>query len=227
MIRLAGSVAVLALALPARASDHLDTPTVIADPAADVGDLYAWTSADGARLNLAMTIVAHAFSDRLDYAFHVDSGPRFGATTATTTIVCRFASADAAECWAGDADHARGDARQTTGLAGRRGKFRVFAGLRDDPFANNVRGARAALNTAMTALHAGTSSDASGCPEFDAATSHAIFDQWRHTDGGPAKNFLAGWTASAIVVSVDLDLVTRGGALVAVCAETTRRGAVP
>jgi hypothetical protein len=32
---------------PAFASDHLDTPTVLADPAADIGDLYAWTSADG------------------------------------------------------------------------------------------------------------------------------------------------------------------------------------
>ena len=44
----------LSLAL---ASDHLDTPTVTADPAADIGDLYAWTSADGQRLNLVLDIV--------------------------------------------------------------------------------------------------------------------------------------------------------------------------
>jgi hypothetical protein len=35
-----------------QASDHLDTPTVIANPDADIGDLYAWTSSDGHRLNL-------------------------------------------------------------------------------------------------------------------------------------------------------------------------------
>jgi len=56
------------------ASDHLDTPTVIADPRADIGDLYAWTSSTGRQLNLAMTIVGHTFSDKLDYVFHVDSG---------------------------------------------------------------------------------------------------------------------------------------------------------
>src|SRR5947208_10213141 len=75
---------------PVLASDHLDTPTVIADPAADIGDLYAWTSADGKRLNLVMDIVAHQFSDKLQYIFHVDSGKRFGETSATTTIVCTF-----------------------------------------------------------------------------------------------------------------------------------------
>ena len=68
------------------ASDHLDTPTVIADPAADIGDLYAWTSSDGKRLNLVMDIVAHQFSNRLQYVFHVDSGQQFGKTTASTTI---------------------------------------------------------------------------------------------------------------------------------------------
>ena len=74
------------------ASDHLDTPTVIADLAADIGDIFAWTSSDGKRLNLVMDIVAHQFSDRLQYVFHVDSGKSFGKTTATTLIVCRFRS---------------------------------------------------------------------------------------------------------------------------------------
>ena len=49
------------------ASDHLDTPTVIADPAADIGDIFAWTSSDGKSLDLVMNIVAHQFSDRLQY----------------------------------------------------------------------------------------------------------------------------------------------------------------
>src|ERR1700722_5265498 len=92
------------------ASDHLDTPTVIADPAADIGDIFAWTSSDGKRLNLVMDIVAHQFSNRLQYVFHVDSGERFGKTTATMLIVCSFNLVNAVECWVGDADYVHGDA---------------------------------------------------------------------------------------------------------------------
>ncbi len=200
----------------AHASDHLDTPTVIADPAADIADLFAWMSPDGQRLNLAMTVVAHQFSDRLQYVFHVGSGSRFGETTATTEIVCHFDAANTAECWAGDADHARGDASKAAGLEGRNRRFRVFAGLRDDPFFNNVKGTREALNVAAAALQGGAAVDAAGCPQFDEATSQAIFDRWRHTAGGPAKNFLVGWQSASLVVSVDLDVVDTGGRLLAV-----------
>jgi hypothetical protein len=212
----------LAGAPPAQASDHLDTPTVIADPAADIADLFAWTSPDGRRLNLVMTIVGHRFSDRVAYAFHVDSGPRLGATSATTQIACRFDAAGAAQCWAGDADYARGDASGPAGLESRRGRFRVFAGLRDDPFFNNVKGTREALDAVAGALRGGASRDPSGCPAFDADTAHAIFDRWRHTSGGPAVNTLAGWKVSALVVSVDLDVVTTAGPVLGVWAGTYR-----
>lgn len=204
----------------AEASDHLDTPTVIADPAADIADMFAWTSPDGRRLNLVMTIVGHQFSDRIAYAFHVDSGPRLGATSATTEITCRFDSVGTAECWVGDADYARGDASSPAGLQSRRGRFRVFAGLRDDPFFNNVKGTREALDVAGGVLRGGVARDPSGCPAFDADTAHTIFDRWRHTSGGPAVNLLAGWRVSALVVAVDLDVVTTGGPLLGVWAGT-------
>jgi len=220
-IAAAAAAAVLA-ALPtvARASDHLDTPTVVADPAADIGDLYGWMSPDGRRVNLVMTIVGHRFSDRLSYAFHVDSAAQFGGAAARATIVCRFDAAGAVECWAGDADYARGDASRPAGLDGVRHRFRVFAGLRDDPFFNNVKGTRAAITTAVDAVKAGVAVDPAGCPRIDAATSLAILDRWRHSDGGPAQNILAGWTAAALVVSIDLDVVNTGGPLLAVWAGT-------
>lgn len=211
----------LALAGQARASDHLDTPSVIADPRTDIGDVFAWTSADGRKLDLVMTIVGHSFSDRIDYTFHVDSGKVFGVTTASTTISCRFEAADRADCRAGDADRAQGDARGEAGLQGRHGRFRVFAGLRDDPFFNNVRGTRAAYAVAEAAIKAGASVDAAGCPAFDQPTVQAIHDEWRHTDGGPARNFLAGWTPASIVVEVDLGVVDRGGPLLAVWGATS------
>src|SRR5919108_5690828 len=86
-------------------SDHLDSPTGITDPSADIGDMYGWMSPDRRRVNLVMDIVGRRFSDKLQYVFHVDSGPRFGETTATTLIVCQFDVASVAECWAGTADH--------------------------------------------------------------------------------------------------------------------------
>jgi len=202
-------------------SDHLDSPTVIADPRADIGDVYAWTSPNGRQLNLVMTIVGHTFSDKLQYVFHVDSGTQFGKTSATTSIVCRFAAANEADCQAGDADSARGDASRPEGLEGRKSRFRVFAGRRDDPFFNNVKGTRAAYQVADAALHNGAAVDAAGCPAFDQATSQEILYQWRHTSGGPATNLLAGWTPASIVISVDLDVVTKGGKMLAVWGATS------
>ncbi|MGA8221293.1 MAG: DUF4331 family protein [Candidatus Acidiferrales bacterium] len=163
-----------------------------------------------------MDIVAHQFSDRLQYVLHVDSGKKLGKTTATTLIVCRFDAGNAVECWVGDADYVRGDASNTSGLEGENRRFRVFAGLRDDPFFNNVKGARAMYGVAGSAIQHGTQVDGEGCPLFDETTSRSILDTWRHTDGGPATNFLAGWESSSLVLSIDLDVVTKGGDLLAV-----------
>jgi hypothetical protein len=200
----------------ALASDHLDTPTVIADPAADIGDIFAWTSSDGKHLNLVMDIVAHQFSDHLQYVFHVDSGKSFGKTTATTLIVCRFDVAGVAECWVGDADYVHGDASKIIGIEGKNRRFRLFAGLRDDPFFNNVKGTREMYGVAGAALQHGTPVDGAGCPLFDEMTSHTLLDTWRHTGGGAAQNFLAGWKSSSLVISIDLDVLTKGGDLLAV-----------
>jgi hypothetical protein len=217
---MAAGALLMASASVARASNHLDTPTMIANPQANIGDLFAWTSPNGRQLNLVMDIVGRSFSDRLQYVFHIDSGKQFGKTTATTTIVCRFPAATTAECRAGEADMARGDATNPAGLEGRRHRFQVFAGLRDDPFFNNVKGSRDAYNVAIAALKHGAVMDPAGCPKFDPPTSQAILDRLRHTNGGPATNLLAKWTTSAIVISIDLDVVNKGGAMLAVWGAT-------
>ncbi|MDE1146307.1 MAG: hypothetical protein PW843_06730 [Azospirillaceae bacterium] len=210
----------LACGTPATASDHLDSPTVIADPRADIGDLYAWMDADARRLNLAMTIVGHSLSDRLDYVFHIDSARHFGHPGATITLSCRFPGPQDADCRLGEIDHAQGDPATSEGVWGARHRFRVYAGLRDDPFFNNVRGTRQAYQAAEAALARGAATDRAGCPAFDAATAGEILDRWRHTDGGPPQNFLAGWTPMAIVASIDVGAVDRGGPLLAVWAAT-------
>jgi hypothetical protein len=222
-------IALLALvgASPAPASDHLDTAAVIADPAGDIGDLYAWTAPDGKRLNLVMTIVGGKFSDHVRYQFHVDSAPVLGRATRTLTISCEFNAPTAPACRAGDADYLLGEAGGPQGLRGERGRFRVFAGLRDDPFFNNVRGTRAAYDVADAAMKAGATRDAAGCPRFDAAAVARIHEEWRHTGGKAGSNLLAGWKTAALVVEVDLDLVNGGGPLLGVWASTVVRGVTP
>ena len=214
------ALATLATAIPVVASDHLDSPAVIADPRADIGDVYAWMSPNARKLNLVMAIVGHTFSDRISYVFHIDSGRRFGATTATVDLTCRFASATSADCRLGTLDRVEGDATAPGGIEGGGHRFRLFTGLRDDPFFNNVRGTRAAYNLATGMLARAVRYDASGCPEFSGPQSTEILDQWRHTDGGAATNFLRGWTPDVIVVSVDVTAVNRGGAFLAVWGAT-------
>lgn len=213
---LLGGVLTLIGLQPATASDHFDSPAMTANPQADIADVYAWTSPDGQRLNLVMTIVGHSFSDRLAYALHIDSGKAFGRTTASTTIVCRFAEPRLADCAIAGVDRARGDATDPAGLEGQNHRLRVFAGLRDDPFYNNIKGSLAAYGAAAAAIKNGAAVDAAGCPAFDHAAVGEIASQWRHTDGGAPANFLGNWTVSAIVVSLDLSVATKGGNLLAV-----------
>lgn len=228
LLRLAIACAAAFAGAPALASDHLDTPTVLADPAADIGDLYAWTAPDGRRLELVLDIVGRRFSDQVQYVMQVDSGASFGHTTASVRIVCQFDADAVATCWAGSQDGLRGDVGSVRGLDGRHHRFRVFAGQRDDPYFNNVRGTRAALDVAAAALRSGSASrDATGFARFDEPTLKAMHERWHQTSGGPARNFLAGWTTSAIVVSVDLPVVAEGGPVLAIWARTERRQPAP
>ena len=207
------------------ASDHLDTRSLIADPRADIGDIYAWMSPDGRRLNLVMTIVGHSFAGDLKYSFHIDSGRSFDHTRANVTLRCQFPSDSTTDCRLGGIDSARGDSRVETGLESRRGLMRVFSGLRNDPFFNNVRGTRAAYSVASTAIGRGAAVDEAGCAAMSPKISAELMQTWRQTDGGPARDFLASFTPMAIVASIDVAAVTRGGPFLAVWG-SVRRGDV-
>jgi hypothetical protein len=186
--------------------------------------VYAWTSSEGRQLNLVMTIQGHSFSDKVEYVFHVDSGRTFGHTSASTSIACHFAAANSVNCKLGDLDAASGDPSHPQGLEARNHRFRVYAALRDDPFYNNVKGLLSAYQTARTAIKNGAAVDSAGCAHFDEATARTILDHMGHTDGGPAQNLLYNWTVSAIVISVDLSAVSRGGKLLAVWSTTSISG---
>lgn len=216
--------ALVAISAPAHAADHLDTPSVIADPRLDIGDLFAWTTPDR-RLNLVLDLVGKTLSPQASYVFHVDAGPVFGVTRRALDIVCRAPEPGRIACDAGRSLRLEGDMGAI--LASADSRMRLFAGLRDDPFFNNVRGSRAAYGVAQAAVAAGAPVDKAGCATLGPDAVTELRRTWRMTDGGPGRNFLKGWTTAAIVVSLDLQTLTERDGLIAVWgAVETRDGQV-
>jgi hypothetical protein len=139
-------IAQAALAPVATAADHLDSPTVRTDPAADINDVYAFVNPnDPGELVLAATVIPLAgaptrFSDAVQYRFHIDNG----IAGDETTIRCTFKKAGQVFCSGNNGLAARGAIGGiVTGQ-----HLRVFAGLRDDPFFFDL----AAFNTTRTTL---------------------------------------------------------------------------
>jgi len=212
-----------------RAADHVDGPAASADPAADITDVFAWMSPDAAQMYLVMDVVKNAsttsrFSNTVQYVFHTTSKASFGATTtASFDIICEFDVSGQIRCWAGTAEFIGGDASGLAGIATQDGKFRVFAGLRDDPFYFNLTGFKETAKIVGTAAPS-LAFDAAGCPQLNSATSQALVNQLKSQVGGtPAKDDFAKFNVLAIVIAIDKSLVTAAGPIVGVWGSTHRK----
>ena len=193
---------------PTRAADHADGPRASADPAADITDVFAWTSPDARRVNLVMDLVRNAtsasrFSDGVQYAFHTTSRAGFGAQPSEEVdVVCVFNRAQRIRCWVGQDEHARaqvaGHAGRSQGISSPDGRLRVFAGLREDPFFFNLAGFRETARI-VTGAAPGLTFDPAGCPALDGATSAALVNQL--VENAPAEK--AGLKTLDIIVGVD------------------------
>lgn len=218
------------LVVPARASDHLDSPSVIAAPDADLTDLYTWVDGNQVVLALGVSPLATSvskFSDKVQYVFHTASTDKYlgGAAPVPVDVICTFDLAQNVSCWVGTADFVSGDASAITGLTSNSGKVKVFAGLRDDPAFFNLDGFKSTVN--MFAAASPIMHDVAGCPALNVATSsvlvHSLSTDPNSTPpGANAKDFFAGKNVLALVVSVDKTLLTTGGALVSVWASTNK-----
>jgi hypothetical protein len=220
----------------ARSADHLDAPATKAESAADVNDVYAFLDKPGdptTNVIFAMTVFPAApatakFSDTVQYVLHTSSGAGFGATTSDLNIICTFDVAQKAQCWAGADEYATGDASAATGIASADGKFKVFAGLRADPFFFNLAGFKNAVATVESAAGSLTFNDA-GCPDVNGATSAALLGQLSHDpDGGigttnPPQDFFKKLNGLAIVVQLDKTVATKGGNIISVWGSTHRK----
>jgi hypothetical protein len=226
--RTLGAIALCAgMAQIGSAADHRDGPKVKMDPSTDINDVFAWMS--GGKLDLIMTVSPLAgptskFSDAATYTFHINRSAAYGMTQTETTVVCSFDTAQKISCWPGDsaAEYTTGDASPAAGIASASGKFKVHAGLHDDPFFFNLEGfndARAAVLAAAASLHF----DAAGCPT-DAPAS-TLVGLLTHTNKGanPTANFFAGKNTLAIVVEMDLSLLNGAGPMLSVWASTNAK----
>ncbi len=211
------AIASLAGSMRIDAADHVDSPSVVADPSADITDIFAWMTPSATEVNLILAVPAAAFSDAVDYVFHVESSEAYGVAGTQVDVICEFAVDQSIQCWVGTADYLEGDASDPAGLRSRAGRMLAFVGQRNDPFFFNSTGFRNTLNTVAGAAPS-LSFDPAGCPILDQATSNALITQL--STGGDA--FALG-SVQALVLQIDKALIAPGGDTIAVWGATHPR----
>ena len=183
---------------PAQAADHQESPLTAEDPAADLGDFYAWHT-DGGSLVMVATYAGYAtpnaeavYDADVLYGFHVSTN---GDAVAEHDIEVRFGQ-NAAGDWGLRADRVPGHSAPIEGpvatdLEGD-GGARVHAGIFDDPFFFDLEGFMDTLSTGTLA--------------FDASRDFAAFQN-----------------TNAIVIEVPLEALGGDSSALRVWATTARK----
>ncbi len=203
--------------LTVQGADHVDSPSVTADPSADLTDIFAWMTPSATEVNLILAVPAAAFSDAVDYVLHIESSEGYGVAGTQVDIICEFAVDQTVQCWVGTDDFLEGDASDPAGLRSRTGRMLAFVGQRNDPFFFNGTGFRNTLD-AVGAAAPSLDFDPAGCPTLDQATSDALLTEL--ATGG--DSFALG-SVQALVLQVDKALIAPGGDTIAVWGATHPR----
>jgi Domain of unknown function (DUF4331) len=198
---LAAAVAAAGLcAGTARAADHRETPTTIADAVADIADVYTWK--DGSRFVIAMTVdglrmptpgQTSRFDEDVRYELHIGRDAFATTRQSAVDIVVRMKQQNGQ--WTVLAQNVPGANGTISGDAESvitKGTAKLFVGLRDDPFFFDLEGFR---NTLMT-----------GTLMFN-----------------PARDTFAGMNATAIVIEMDLNAVASGSNKLYIWGTTARK----
>jgi len=172
-----------------QAADHLDSPLVQSDPAADINDLYAFMNPNNpGELVLIATVMPLAdansrFSDAVEYRFNIQNL----ASGQDYVIACKALGRSIGKddelmrCELGNMQGRRIFAQFGTQSGNPNSRIRIFAGLRDDPFFFDLAAYRQTVATAS--------------PQFT----------------NPGSDFFSGLGTLAIVIGIDSDLLTSGG----------------
>ncbi len=127
------SVLALSLLVAAQtwAADHRDGPFATNDPAADLNDIYTFVNPKNPAETIFVATVfpvansASSFSSAVDYRFFIDNGGT------ERVVTCKFPGSTRFECSGFPGMTASGSVGRTVNGTG---GFRVYTGLRDDPF---------------------------------------------------------------------------------------------
>lgn len=128
-----GSAALLVTATGALAADHRDAPAIRDDPAADINDIYTFMNPNDANeLIIVYTMFPFAdessrFSDAVSYNLFLENNAN---PPQQFKIACVSSATQLVTCSGPNGLSASAQLGQTGGGNG----FRLFAGLRDDPF---------------------------------------------------------------------------------------------
>jgi hypothetical protein len=222
--------------MTAHSADHQDSPATLADPTADINDVF--TFMDGANSAVfIMTVYPNAptgamFSNSVQYVMHTASAAAYGATTNPVDIIATFDASQNISLWVGSSEFVTGKASSTSGLASADGKVKVYAGLNADPFFFNLDGFKQTVKDVAAAAGDGglpglIAINDAGCPNmlgspFEAGTVDSVLvtQLAKAPDGGAPQNHFGAFNTLAIVVEVDKSLVTAGGSLVSVWGAT-------
>ena len=103
-VHLSAALGLLLQPLASQAADHLDGAAVKTDHATDINDVYAWTSTDGTKVNLVMTVFPQAdatakFSSAAAYVLHTASKASLAATTSVPVDVICLPHPSGASTW--------------------------------------------------------------------------------------------------------------------------------
>jgi len=219
-------VGALLVAHSTQAADHLDSPGAIANPMADITDVFAWNTSDKAKVNLAMDVSpgdpgTRHFDNTVQYAFHVSSTSAIDSQTRTVTnVICTFASDTDAQCWVGDKDYVHGDPSSESGMTSADGKVKVFAGRRADPFFFNLNGFKD-VATYVATNSGSLTTDAAGCPNLGPPQGQALramLSEGPRGSGsanhapcsGSSSNCFEDLNVMSLVVQVDATLLNEG-----------------
>jgi hypothetical protein len=225
-LRAAAALVVAAGVSTAFAADHIDSPAAVANPPADITDVYTWMNGNNVVLVMNVGPLATTgmhFDPTVQYVLHTGSAAALLMPETAENIICTFDASQKISCWVGTDDYVSGDASATTGLMSASGKVKVFAGLRDDPFFFNLNGFKDTV-AAVEAAAGGLTFDAAGCPALSAAQSTALVGMLTHTSMGtmPPADFFAGKNVLSIVLEIDKSLLTKGGPIMSVWASTNK-----
>ena len=226
----------VAYSMTAESADHQDSPATLADPTADINDVFAFMDGTNDAVFI-MTVYPNAptgamFSNTVQYVMHTASAATFGATSNPVDIIATFDASQNISLWVGSNEFVTGNASAAGGIASADGKVKVHTGLHADPFFFNLDGFKQTVFDVAAAAGDGglpgmLAVDDAGCPNMlgnpaEAGTVDSVLVKQLASspDGGAAQNHFGTFNTLGIVVEVDRSLVTAGGNLVTVWGAT-------